>query len=412
MIRCGKMNKTLLIISGGVEAVPGIKRAREMGCHVVVSDRNPDAPGFQFAHDQIIADTYGVYETVEAAIKYNKNVRPINGVMCMASDVPLTVASVANTLNLPGISIATARLASDKLAMKKCFLDHGVAIPWFCEVDSKDHLKDVIKKQDKELVIKPVDSRGARGVLKLNKETNLSWAYNHSKSYSPSGKVMVENFLDGPQISTETILINQKAYTSGFADRNYEMINHFKPYIIENGGQQPSFLSLNEKKQISDLAAKAAIAMGIKTGIAKGDMVMTKDGPAVIEIAARLSGGWFSTDQIPLATGVDLIGNAIRVALNEFVREEDLIPKFQKGVAIRYFFPKPGIVKEINNVDVFKAKPWIHKLHFFVGPGDEVESVTNHTQRAGFVITVADDRETAVLRAEEVVKTIKIITIK
>ena len=78
--------KTLLVISGGLEAVPGILKAKEMGLHVVVSDYNPEAPGFAYADDQIIASTYDVAETVAAAENYHKNVRPIDGVICVSSD--------------------------------------------------------------------------------------------------------------------------------------------------------------------------------------------------------------------------------------------------------------------------------------------------------------------------------------
>ena len=305
------MKKTILIISGGIEAVPGIKRAREMGCHVVVSDMNPKAPGFKFADDIIIADTYGIEQTIKAAKNYHRNIRPINGVICMAADVPMTVAGVAHELGLIGIPMETALLASDKLAMKKCFAKKGISIPWFKAVESDKHLKSILADCEMDLILKPVDSRGARGVLRLDGRQDLKQAYEHSVSFSPTRRVMVEEFLLGPQVSTESIIIEKKAFTPGFGDRNYEYLERFSPYIIENGGEQPSFLSDNDQEQIRELANRAALAMGISTGIAKGDMVMTKNGPAVIEIAARLSGGWFSTDQIPLGTGVDLIGASI-----------------------------------------------------------------------------------------------------
>ena len=116
-------------------------------------------------------------------------------------------------------------------------------------------------------------------------------------------------------------------------------------------------------------------------------------------------------DQIPLATGVDLIGAAIRIALGEQVPEEDLIPRYQKGVAIRYFFPVPGRVVKIKNEEQFKDTSWVHKLGFFVKPGDIVESVTNHTKRAGFVITTGETRNQAIERALQVVNTIEIETV-
>ena len=121
--------RTLWIVSGGAEAVPGIRRARAMGLHVVVSDMNPAAPGFKEADEAIIADTYGVDDTVAAAVAYHNTKRPIDGVMCMAADVPLTVASVAAALSLPGIPVAAAQLAADKLAMKQAFARASVPIP-------------------------------------------------------------------------------------------------------------------------------------------------------------------------------------------------------------------------------------------------------------------------------------------
>jgi len=65
-------------------------------------------------------------------------------------------------------------------------------------------------------------------------------------------------------------------------------------------------------------------------------------------------------------------------------------------------------VKKIKNIEKFCNTPWIHKLHFFVKENDVVEATTNHTQRAGLVITVGDTRDEAVLRAETVINGIEI----
>lgn len=397
-----------MVISGGAEAVPGIKRAKAMGLHVVVSDMNPDAPGFKFADDRLIASTYDLEQTINVARDYHLNKRRIDGVICMAADVPLTVASVANALGLPGLSLETARLASDKLLMKERFQRDGVAIPWFSAVQSLQQLQQFMSEHGPRLIIKPVDSRGARGVLLLNERVDLSWAYEHARSQSPTARVMVEEYLPGPQVSSESVMVDGMGYTSGFADRNYEYLERFSPYVIENGGEQPSRLSSSDQQAIIALAEQAGRSMGIMNGIAKGDMVMTADGPKVIEIAARLSGGWFSSDQVPLATGVDLVGAAIQTALGEKPDTAALLPKHHKGVAIRYFFPEPGVVKAIHHVDEYAAKPWVHRLGFFVEPGERIDTMTDHTKRAGFVITLGSDRAEALARADEVINSIVI----
>ncbi|MBC8179517.1 ATP-grasp domain-containing protein [candidate division KSB1 bacterium] len=404
------MAKTLLIVSGGIEAVPGIQRAKEMGLYIVVSDMDPNASGFEFSDDHIIASTYDINATVRAAKEYHKNKRSIDGVICIASDVPLTVSTVAEEFNLPGIPVETARLASDKLAMKKCFASAGIQIPWYSQIETVSDLKKIIEDRGLPLVIKPIDNRGARGVLRITNVDQAEWAFVHSLNYSPTLKLMVEEFLEGPQISTEAIIIDGVGYPIGFTDRNYEFIDRFAPYIIENGGGFPSHLDPTDQIAIADMSIKAGLAMGIKNGIAKGDMVLTDDGPKVIEIAARLSGGWFSTDQIPLGLGIDLIGSAIKLALGEKIDVKELIPQYHKGVAIRYFFPEPGIVKGIRHREKFNGVNWVNRLGLFVKPGDIVESVTNHTKRAGFVITTADTQDLAIQRALEVVNNVQIET--
>lgn len=406
-----ELTRTLLIVSGAAEAIPGIRRAKGMGLHVVVSDGSAEAPGFAEADDRIIASTYDVEATVAAADKYTHTVRPLDGVMCVAADVPLTVASVAEALGLPGIPVEAARLAADKLAMKERLAERGVPGPWFAALESAYDLRTVVAERGLPLVVKPTDSRGARGVLRIVERVDLDWAYAHAREWSPTGSVMVEEYLPGPQLSTESLLLDGVGHTPGFTDRNYEFLERYSPWIIENGGQQPSVLSADDQKAVSSLAVDAGSALGISTGIVKGDMVLTPEGPKVIEVAARLSGGWFSTDQIPLATGVDLVGAAIRVALGDPVSPLDLVPAHYFGVAIRYFFPESGRVTAITGADGFRKVPWVHRLEFFVGVGDIVGAPTDHTRRAGCVITSGETRDEAVSRAREVVDAVRVETL-
>jgi biotin carboxylase len=400
--------KTLWIVSGGAEAVPGIKRARELGLRVVVSDRDASAPGFAHADDAIVADTYDAEATAAAALGYHEHRHPIDGVMCMAADVPVTVATVAAALDLPGIPLESARLAADKLAMKQAFQRAGVPTAWFQSIESLDELRAVVAARGLPLVLKPVDGRGARGVLRLTEQTDLAWAFTHAKGQSRRGGVMVEEYLAGPQISTEGLLVDGVGTTCGFIDRNYEHLETFAPYVVENGGEQPSALPPEAQRQISSVAMDAGRALGIVSGNVKGDMVWTDRGPCVIEIAARLSGGWMSTDQIPLGTGVDLIGCSIRLALGEPVPAEDLQPRRQRGVAIRYWFPPPGRVESIDGAEAFTELPWVHRLGFFVEPGEMMQPITDHTKRAGFVITTGATREEAVERARSVVAGVRV----
>lgn len=404
------MSRTLLLIGGGIEALPGVQRAQEMGLHVVVSDMNPDAPCFAAADDRIIASTYYIEATAAAALRYHKKVRPLDGVMCLGTDVPLSVARVAADLSLPGISLEAARLATDKLAMKRQFTHDNVPIPWFSPVESLDHLRRIVATQGYPLVVKPVDSRGARGVLRMTSKVDLAWAFQHARGQSPTSRVMIEQFLTGPQVSTESIVLEGVAYTPGFSDRNYEYLERYAPHIIENGGELPSHLPAEKQQAVRDLVQQAALSMGITNGVVKGDIVVHDGKPYVIELAARLSGGYFCTHEIPLNTGVDFVGQAILLALGEKVRPDDLRPRFQRSVAQRYLFPRPGRVQRVSGVSQVKEQPNIALCDVRVAPGSVVKQIDHHPARAGLVIATGDTRQAAIATAMAAVDAISVET--
>lgn len=402
------IGKSLLVVGGGVEAVPGIELAQSMGLHVVVSDMDPAAPGMEVADDRITASTYDIDETVTRARAYDEEVRRIDGVMCIATDVPLTVASVAADLGLPGIPVEAAVLAADKLHMKDRFSGDGIPIPWYAQVADAADLARIVTERDHPLVVKPADSRGARGVLRLVDDVDPEWAFAEAHRHSPSGRVMVEEFLEGPQVSTESLVIGGETHTPGFADRNYEYLDRYAPHIIENGGELPSHLDAELQAEIRRVVGRAATSLGVTDGVVKGDIVVADGAPFVIELAARLSGGYFCTHEIPLNTGVDLVGNAIRLAVGEPVDPDDLAPRFQRNVSQRYLFPGVGRVVSVAGADEVAAWPGVELAEIRVGPGDTLHSVDSHPARAGLVLVTGDSRDEAMDLAERAVDHIEI----
>jgi biotin carboxylase len=403
--------RTILVVSGGTEAVPGIRRARELGLHVVVSDGSPSAPGLRAGDDRLLASTYDVAATVAAACRYHRTVRPIDGVISIAADVPLTVARVAAELGLPGIPPEAAGLCADKLAMKRRLAERGVAVPWFAPAPTPADLRAHVAAQGYPLVVKPCDSRGARGVLLLRDATvDLDWAHALALRESPSGRVMVERFIAGPQLSTESLVVDGVAHTIGVADRNYEQLERFAPYVIEDGGQLPSRLAPAALGRARGSIQRAAEAFGVRSGVIKGDIVVEDGTPYVIEIAPRLSGGYLCTHEIPLSTGVDFVGQALRIALGETPEAHELRARQSVGVAQRWMFPAPGRVRRIAGVEAVAARPEVALCELRVSVGDTVAPPTSHTGRAGVVITTGASAERAVAHARRAVTDIAIET--
>jgi biotin carboxylase len=363
------------------------------------------------AHESLIASTYDVEATIREALKYHESARRIDGVICIGSDIPRTVAGVAEVLGLPGIPLEAAYLASDKLAMKEKFAADGVAVPWFSAVDSVRQLCEIAGERRYPLVIKPVDSRGARGVLRLGLESDLDWAFGFSRRESPTGRVMVEEFLEGPQISTESIVLDGVAHTPGFADRNYEFMGKFAPHIIENGGDLPTLATDEEQRAVRELIHQAAASMGVHQGVVKGDVVLHRGKPFLIELAARLSGGYLCTHEIPLSTGVDFVGCAIRLALGETVEAQELAPRFQRCISQRYLFPGPGRVVRVAGAEQAAELPGIVFCQVRVAEGDVVGPVNSHPARAGLVMAMGESRAEALARAQAAIASIAIETV-
>ena len=397
--------KTLLVISGGIEAVEGIRIARKKGFRVIVSDGNPAAPGFKFADEKIIASTYDEKLTAREALRINRRVR-IDGVITIASDVPYTVAYVAGELHLKSYSRKIAALCSDKLALKSYLAKKNITLPWFSRVASAKALKAVIAKKGYPLVIKPVDNRGARGVLRITPDIDPEWAFHESRSYSPSKRVIVEEWLYGIQISTESVVWDGAIVTPGSSDRNYEFLDRYKPYVIENGGELPCSLTSRQWRQVERLLERAIRSLGTFRGTIKGDIVFTQDGPRILELAPRLSGGYFCSQTIPLATGVDLVGAAFDIALGKKPVWSRLKPARKRYVVQRFFFPGEGLVKRISYVERAKKMPGVRLLKVYVRKGDRIKKPTCHPERAGMVVTTGATPQEAMDRAKKVISTV------
>jgi biotin carboxylase len=403
--------RTLLIVSGGREAVAGIRTARTMGLHVLVSDGDPAAPGLAEAHERLLASTYDVTATVRAARRYHRHTRPIDGVIGIASDIPLTVAGVAHELGLPGVSLDTARLSADKLAMKRRLAEHGVAIPDFAPTPTAADLESHVARHGYPIVVKPVDSRGARGVLLLTEAgCDLAWAHATALRESPSRRVMVERFLSGPQLSTESLVVDGICHTVGLADRNYRHLRHFAPYVIEDGGELPTSLDAKARAAVCEVVQHAAEALDVRSGVVKGDIVVHDGRPHVIEVAVRLSGGYLCTHEIPLSTGVNFVAQAIRLALGEHPSAEDLQPTRHTGVAQRWLFPTPGRVTRVDGVEEVAARPEVALCEVRVAAGEDVPRLSSHRARAGVAIATGATREEAVANAERAVADITVET--
>ncbi|MBF0248472.1 MAG: ATP-grasp domain-containing protein [Alphaproteobacteria bacterium] len=405
-----KISKPVVVILGAsLDQAYMLRTARSMGFHVLAMDMNPKAACRDLADDFAPISTKDIAAiTAHLDALIADGVR-IAGVTTMGSDIPDVVAAVSAHLGTPSISPTSAAIATDKVRMKACFAEHGIPIPWYREIGSLDELRDIIAERGPDLVIKPNDRSGSRGVFLLNASCDFADLFAKSLEFSFSKRILVEEFLPGPQISTETVMVGGVGHTPGFADRNYDGMERFHPQIMENGGWVPSVLGDEDRRAIEDLVVRSSLAMGVTDGITKGDVVLTPDGPKMIEMAARLSGGDFCAALVPLGSGVNYVRTAIELATGRAPDLSALHPKWNQAVANRYFFPPPGRLVRIDGVDEVRSWDWVDKLEFWYGVGDVIPPALSHAHRFGVFVATAPDRAQLEERVARVYETISIV---
>ena len=410
MEECIYLDKNLLIIGAGAEQVPAYILAKQKGIKTIATDSDSKAPAVELADYFLQVSTRDPKNTAEIAIEFSKKIK-IHGVMTIANDVPYTVAYTASRLGLNGISTDSAMLASDKILMKKKFLEHEVACPNFYEISSFSQFHEIINQNTHlKYVLKPTDGRGARGVLIIDQDIDLHWAFNESIKWGDSGNLILEEYIEGRQFSTESFILDNVCYTPAIAERNYSRLKQFKPYIIEDGGDIPSLLSKTTEDNINQLIFKSAKAIGISSGIIKGDIVIDHYGEAkIIEIAARLSGGWLASHQIPTATGVNLVEAVMNQSLSIPIDKKDLEPRLDKSTSIRYWFPENGLITRISGEDQLKKCAGLMKYGFFRSVGDQQPIIRMHPDRFGYVMVSGKDRDET---KENIIKALESINIE
>jgi biotin carboxylase len=394
----------ILIIGAGLMQVPVIEAAKRMGLRTVATDYNSEAPGFALADIGLEVSTRNIDFSVLAARRIASQI-PIHGVLTVGTDASRTVSAVAAALEVPGIRYDVAECATNKIKMRECFRQHGVPSPDFEYVWTRDEARAALKRLGLPVVIKPADNMGARGVKMIDSADQLDEAFTEARCASVSGMIIIEEFMEGPELSIDALVWDNHIEIASVADR----IIDGAPYFIERGHILPSNMPEADLRAACEVMIRGVRAMGIDIGAAKGDIKMTPDGPKIGELAARLSGGYHSGFTYPLATGVDLMSAVVRIAMGE--PPGDLTPKHHRVAGERAIIPDTGLITSVEGLDEARNLPGVKNIFTIYKAGDIYHSPTSNMGKFGNIIAVADTRAELEKIYERVLSTIKITTV-
>ena len=390
--------KRLLIIGASILQLPAIKKAKELGHYVAVADFNPEAVGIPYADEFYNASTIDIDAICDVA----KDFQP-DGIMTLATDMPMrSIAAATTLLGLPGISMDTAIKSTDKGEMIKAFKAHNVESPWFYIIEKEEQLQEIIPQIDYPCILKPTDNAGSRGVILVNSESELKEAYQYSVSQSRGGWVILEEYMTGPEVSVEVMVVDDEPHVLQVTDK----LTTGAPNFVEMGHNQPSMLPATDVEKIKDLACRAVKSVGINCGPSHVEIKLTPTGPKMVELGARMGGDCITTHLVPLSTGIDMIKATIDVALGQI---PDISPKLHKGSAIRFFDAPCGIISAIEGVKGAKTVEGVQEIALTKNLGDEVTEIHSSLDRCGFVIAQHETASEAIDACEKAKKLIQIV---
>lgn len=361
--------KKLAIIGASYLQEPLVKKANEMGIYTICfawADGSTCKNICDKFYDISIVEKEQILDICQQ--------EQINGIATIASDVAApTVAYIANKMDLVGNDYEAAVRANNKYLMRNAFMDAGVPCPLYRMVTSVEETKYIEWKYP--LIVKPSDRSGSLGVTKVLSSEELAKAVENAISFSFKKQAMVEEFIEGREISVEFISYNGTHYPLQITDK----VTTEAPHFVELEHHQPSSLSPEMFDKIYSITKKALNALGITNGASHSEYKITNEGRiAVMEIGGRMGGDFIGSDLVQLSTGYDFLKGVIEVALGEF--EE---PKITEHNYSGVYFLSEETKRLLPIIENWKNNP-----AFVMGEitDKELRKAEKSADRSGYVI--------------------------
>lgn len=382
------------VVGGGEMQIPIIEEVHGLGLKVICSDMNTDCVCARHADIFLAIDIFDIDKHIYKALELSKTLR-IVGVLAAGIDAPETMAQVAKALGLFGVDPEIARLVHNKADFRHRMKTLGFPVPRYIDfgIDQLDEVAILADQIGYPLVVKNTDSSGSRGTRIFYQRDNekLREAAVEAIAVSRSKRALMETFWHGPEQTIETIFdINGNFHPCFITDRLFDKKLGF---ALETGLRHPSTLQKSIQDDMYRMAYEVAHAIGVRVGAAKFDCILTPEGPRIIEMTVRLSGGFDCQYLVPAATGKNVLRAAVLTAMGKVFSPDLLSPKFQRVAVSRSLWPSPGRIQAIRGLEEARMICGVEKILMRKNVGDFVEPYNDCTKRVCFIIASAETQE-------------------
>ncbi|MBE6042619.1 MAG: ATP-grasp domain-containing protein, partial [Clostridiales bacterium] len=229
-------------------------------------------------------------------------------------------------------------------------------------------------------MMKPVDSQGQRGCFRVDSAEDIKEHFETSISFSSEGKVIIESYIDGPEISVNSYRANGRTVFAVTSDR--ESFEEYPGGLPKLHRIPSTFASDEAKAEAADIVDRAADRLGITDGPCYCQMKLGRDGrPYIIEIAPRLD-GCHMWDLIKHWCGVDLLNACFSHLLTEDPGITQSEAEASGVMELVFLSEKTGASFDPDKYDLSGAE----KTLFYYEKGDTVGRVNGYFEKCGYMI--------------------------
>jgi hypothetical protein len=331
-----KATKAVWLIAGGKMQVPAANAIKQLGYELIVSDGSAECACKPLADHFIQADTFNPQANLQAIEKHAARHR-IVAVFTCAADCHETVAILSRAICVHGIDPAISHRCRQKHLTRELLTSAGLRQPRFRAARTLAEARQFVAELGGEAVLKATDNSASRGFSKVGPESPLTEEhFKLALENGSTGLVLVEALLqpvttECAEQSVETLWSNGRMVWLNWVDRLFRKdLEHFSHQIplayeglgwgVEIGHINPAQHDESVRRQVEDEVRRGGLAIGMQDQkgihVLKADIMLTNEGPVILELTPRLSGGWDSGYSTP-ARGANFILGALYAALGE-----------------------------------------------------------------------------------------------
>jgi biotin carboxylase len=391
----GSERRRLLVLGAGPGQIGLLQAAHSRGLHVIAVDRDPAAPGFEYADRRAIVSVED-----EPAIDRLAAAEQVHGVIAPGIDFPVGIAArIAERRNLHHpLAPAVAHVTTSKVRQREQLQHSGVAHTPYRVVASVEEAQDAAADVGLPCVVKPPDRQGQRGLSIVGDQALVPGAFELALGAARGNAVLVERLVAGRELTVNAFSVGGVFFPLTVTDR---IVAEAPAFGVALAHVWPSDLPDEVVTRAAELARNAAEALGIRDGPTYTQILVGPDGPVVGELAARLGGG-HDAELCLAALGVDLNGLAIAAALGDEVGTDDLVAIDEVGGAcVRFLVAPEGRLDEVTGIADAESEEGIAWARVYrEEPGAELGPLRRGSDRAGAILAVGRSRVEALARAD------------